>query len=490
MPIDDFLTTTQAPPLTGADLGVPDLPPAPMAPQMPVRPQLHGALQMILQAAPGILAGAMGPGAGTGLAQGLVTGHQQNLRNQQVEFENQRRIYEDEARVYQQQAAQHDAMERQRQTILQNNLTALRSQVKDLPDKAAYDRQVEAYANGLQGMGYRLDSNRLREMVPYVAPKAETLAVKTLEKWQSLPNNKKLLQDHPEQAATAMIPFDRDGDGTPELVSLKDLATLAGMPLAQSEKGVVFANPGTTLEQKANADGILSQLIAKAKAEGKQITPDLTIKLQQEAIKLADEAKPRNADPLLSEMRAMRIEEMKRRQNVPDMSTAQFNMANKLADDFTRDSKDFVTRAQSYGTVLGAAKDPSPAGDLSLIFAYMKMLDPGSVVREGEFATAQNTAGVPDRIRNAYNRLISGERLNPNQRADFVKQARAVYGAAKQRQDAIMRMYTQRAMRAQLPPEMVVFDFSQGVETTTQAPRGVPSYQDYLNQKSAAEPRP
>jgi hypothetical protein len=152
------------------------------------------------------------------------------------------------------------------------------------------------------------------------------------------------------------------------------------------------------------------------------------------------------------------------------MSPAQFNMANRLADDFTRDSKDFVQRAQSYGTVLAAAKDHSAAGDLSIIFAYMKMLDPGSVVREGEFATAQNTAGVPDRIRNLYNRAINGERLAPRQRADFVNQAKAVYGAAKQRQAAIEQTYGERARRAHVPPEMVIMDFSRGVEPEPAAP--------------------
>jgi len=39
------------------------------------------------------------------------------------------------------------------------------------------------------------------------------------------------------------------------------------------------------------------------------------------------------------------------------------------------------------------------------------MLDPGSVVRESEFATAQNAAGVPDQVRNMYNKVLSGTRL-------------------------------------------------------------------------------
>jgi hypothetical protein len=73
--------------------------------------------------------------------------------------------------------------------------------------------------------------------------------------------------------------------------------------------------------------------------------------------------------------------------------------------------------------------DESAAGDLSLVFNYMKLLDPGSVVRESEFATAANAAGVPERIRARWNKLLSGQFLGPAQRADFRNQARNVFEA-------------------------------------------------------------
>jgi hypothetical protein len=82
----------------------------------------------------------------------------------------------------------------------------------------------------------------------------------------------------------------------------------------------------------------------------------------------------------------------------------------------------------SFGRVQ-AAQDTA-VGDLSLIFGYMKMLDPGSVVREGEFATAQNAAGVPERVLNVYNRVRSGERLTENQRGAFKKQAKDLFTVA------------------------------------------------------------
>jgi hypothetical protein len=95
----------------------------------------------------------------------------------------------------------------------------------------------------------------------------------------------------------------------------------------------------------------------------------------------------------------------------------------------------------SYGRVLSS--DDSAVGDLSLIFGYMKMLDPGSVVREGEFATAQNAAGVPERVMNIYNRIVSGERLNSDQRKAFKGQAELLFKQAGQ-QEAQVRSGIER----------------------------------------------
>lgn len=94
----------------------------------------------------------------------------------------------------------------------------------------------------------------------------------------------------------------------------------------------------------------------------------------------------------------------------------------------TAGSRDVIS---AYERVASAARSPTAAGDLSLIFGYMKMLDPGSVVREGEFANAQNAAGVPDRIVSTYNNLMRGERLNPAQRADFLRQAASLRDQAQ-----------------------------------------------------------
>lgn len=120
--------------------------------------------------------------------------------------------------------------------------------------------------------------------------------------------------------------------------------------------------------------------------------------------------------------------------------------------------KDASAIAGAYQRIRAVANDPSAAGDLSLIFSYMKMLDPGSTVREGEFANAQNAAGIPDQVRNLYNRAKSGERLNPAQRADFLKQAENLVGGQRQALSGTRRRYEEIATRNKMNPQDIVHD--------------------------------
>lgn len=117
------------------------------------------------------------------------------------------------------------------------------------------------------------------------------------------------------------------------------------------------------------------------------------------------------------------------------LADSKFDKASKLRKEIFAVSSDFRKVEDAFGRIEAATQDPSPAGDLALIFNFMKILDPASVVRESEFATAQNAAGVPERVRNAYNRVFSGERLNPNQRKDFVNQANNLFKSAKKNND-------------------------------------------------------
>lgn len=116
----------------------------------------------------------------------------------------------------------------------------------------------------------------------------------------------------------------------------------------------------------------------------------------------------------------------------------------KMRKEYSDQTKGYQDVKEAYSRVL--ASQETAAGDLALIFNYMKMLDPGSVVREGEFATAQNATGVPQRILNLYNNLNKGERLNADQRKSFGKQAEALFNQAG-KQEATVRQGIERIAR-------------------------------------------
>ena len=109
----------------------------------------------------------------------------------------------------------------------------------------------------------------------------------------------------------------------------------------------------------------------------------------------------------------------------PDPSKAVENETNlrKEFDSLTKPFRDSVR--PSYQKLMAA--EDSAAGDIALTYGFMKIQDPGSTVMQGEYATAENAAGIPERIRGQYNKALTGERLTPSQRAEFKNQATAQY---------------------------------------------------------------
>lgn len=133
-------------------------------------------------------------------------------------------------------------------------------------------------------------------------------------------------------------------------------------------------------------------------------------------------------------------------------------------------TRDTQAVAAAYNRVQAAAKTPSAAGDLALIFNYMKMLDPGSTVREGEFANAENSGGIPDRVAAQYNKMLRGERLTADQRADFIGQAGGQYQSQIDLQNRIDAQYSSLAERAGASPQDVILDFQSNQPAAPKAP--------------------
>jgi hypothetical protein len=121
--------------------------------------------------------------------------------------------------------------------------------------------------------------------------------------------------------------------------------------------------------------------------------------------------------------------------NVPvNMAEGQKGFENemKLGGAFKQEPiyKDFSDMKSSYGQVISALGQGTPIGDVAGATKVMKLLDPGSVVRESELGIAMAAAGRMDRLNSYFSNMMTGQKLTPTQREDFKALSNELYAAA------------------------------------------------------------
>lgn len=134
----------------------------------------------------------------------------------------------------------------------------------------------------------------------------------------------------------------------------------------------------------------------------------------------------------------------------------QVTLENQMRDDYLKASKDYITIRDAKNRI--DAVETTGAGDMALVFQYMKILDPNSTVREGEYATAVNAAGVPSAIQAAWNRLIGGGTLGDKARKDIRAEGERLYRAAELQHDNQTLQFKNIASRSGLNTNNVIID--------------------------------
>ena len=183
----------------------------------------------------------------------------------------------------------------------------------------------------------------------------------------------------------------------------------------------------------------LQQQIAQAnKPDYATLAPGATLydRAAQKPVYQAPEKTPDWKDPQYEAVQS-RIRAAGRPQvttNVmPPREVFKDSMSLKKDFDAQPEVKGFKEVQSAWDQISGALADPSAANDLAAATKFMKMLDPGSVVRESELAMAMQASGALDRFMNYGNRLKTGQKLTPTQRIEFREAGEALYNASKQR---------------------------------------------------------
>ena len=160
-----------------------------------------------------------------------------------------------------------------------------------------------------------------------------------------------------------------------------------------------------------------------------------------------------------------------------------YGAMNDLRGDAERLIGSFRDIEEAYSRIVASAQQPSAAGDLALIFNYMKMLDPGSTVREGEFANAQNAGGAGARVVSAYNNLLNGQRLTQDQRVDFLSRAQSLYQAQRTAAEQRVAPFAEQAQERGFNPRYSVPQFADAPQAIPGAGVGAsePTIDDLVN---------
>ena len=133
-----------------------------------------------------------------------------------------------------------------------------------------------------------------------------------------------------------------------------------------------------------------------------------------------------------------------------------WTVEDRMADDYRNETKPSHAILQSFNALQATAQRNDAPSDIAFIYQYMKMLDPTSVVREGEFATAQNATGIPDQVRNMYNKAMNGQRLNGQQRTQMLGTAQRLAQQADEQLGGLNDQYTDKAKRRGLDPQNII----------------------------------
>jgi hypothetical protein len=140
------------------------------------------------------------------------------------------------------------------------------------------------------------------------------------------------------------------------------------------------------------------------------------------------------------------------------MGAKQTEIVNGMLKDFRNEKsvQNYYGALQSLTSmrsqVEASAKDPTGSNDISLLTAFMRSIDPGSTVREGEFATASNSGGAPASIIAFYNKLVGAGRLSQQQRNQLLETANRNMASHEAAFGVVQQQYAKDADKLGLDP--------------------------------------
>jgi Phage tail lysozyme len=160
---------------------------------------------------------------------------------------------------------------------------------------------------------------------------------------------------------------------------------------------------------------------------------------------------------------------------LPYLTEGQFGIVNTLRDDIRTDFAPYRETEQAAKNIYQAASGPGGGtGDFVMAQQFAKLLDPTSVVREGELAGVMAAGGtLPaflERIQGELN--LTGGKLSPVMKAEILRLTQEILNARKTSLTPLVQQYNELARRSGVDPAII----------------GMPSFEDLVAPAPPAAP--
>lgn len=147
----------------------------------------------------------------------------------------------------------------------------------------------------------------------------------------------------------------------------------------------------------------------------------------------------------------------------PLTQTAEAQIINRLSTQWTAANKIAKDLDQSIDVMdaglASARRGDMAAGSQAVLVAFQKMLDPGSVVREGEFARSAAGQSLGNRIAGAVEKLTTGgSGVTLSELEKFAELAREVHKAQTNNLGGVRKRLSRTGARYSIPDELIFDD--------------------------------
>jgi hypothetical protein len=215
--------------------------------------------------------------------------------------------------------------------------------------------------------------------------------------------------------------------------------------IAAADKAIADATTAqataTNAPEKAAADSLLARAQAqKAQVEAKYAEQITLADLKKKAADLG--LTSAQTGSALAQTKKLGVETSKAALELEALKASggidpekKFTQEEKIRKEWQGRSKMYGELQGTFNTLQASANSANGPGDIALITGFMKMLDPGSVVRETEFATARDTAGLFTQLQNRLEKAQNGQLLSPQQRKEYVALSQKYLDSAQKKAD-------------------------------------------------------